>query len=297
MAETIRAFVVANCQAPFIASALELLNPSIKATNLVAFQAKRDKVDVYAEQIAKSDVVLHFDIKQGFLCPPLETANVRAAAGKRAHTITNLYFAGLHPDLVYVGGMNKRLVGPFGDYHSKIALISYLKGVPAVEAAALLQNDRAVETMGYGSVFAASSAELRQRDTANFIPYADRFLSQVAGDRLALYTFNHPAAWVIVDFARFILQTLGIPHEDIPSEVVPAWLLNGPVLPILKSVKAQLGLGFDLTRWKRPAAPNWIDDIEAIEQFHTFYRTVDPKTLIYPALAQDMERFEAARKG
>jgi hypothetical protein len=49
--------------------------------------------------------------------------------------ISNLTFRGTHPDITYIGGLNQRAPGPIGDYHSQIALLTYLMGLNPIEAA------------------------------------------------------------------------------------------------------------------------------------------------------------------
>jgi hypothetical protein len=44
------------------------------------------------------------------------------------HSMTDLVFRGLHPDICYLGSMGRRVQGPLGDAHSKLIISAYLNG-------------------------------------------------------------------------------------------------------------------------------------------------------------------------
>lgn len=219
--------VVANCQGPFIARALELLHPGIAAKSIVVFQADKTKAAQYNKMIATSDFVFHFNVKPGFFLPALEARNIRSAVGDRSKTITNLFFSGLHPDFCYVGGMNQRKPGPFGEYHSRFAITGYKLGLPAAETAALMGDAGLQEQLGYRDAFQNSIDELKHRDTELDIRFASVLEPMMKGGALPMFTFNHPTPWVLLELARHILGEVGLEASRIPYEVVPSWLQGG----------------------------------------------------------------------
>ena len=285
--------VLANCQAPYIARAMELLNPTIRARNVVVFQASADKASQYRTMMETSDFVFHFNVKPGFAVPELEAAKVKALVGERSRTITNLYFRGLHPDLCYVGPMNRRTIGPFGDYHSRAVIAAYRLGLPPAAALKILNTPNFMEALGYRAVFRDSISDLKTRDTELDIGFADQMETLLLGSALPMYTFNHPAPWLILAFARFILESVGLPVDDVPNEILPAWLLNGPVLPVLPTLREWFGLPYSLGRWKPPGTNDWLSTEAAVTLLTQSYATAAPESLRFENDTEFLERFRS----
>lgn len=293
MTNKTRVLVIANCQAPFIARSLEMLNPNITAKGLVVFEAKKDKAEQYRQQMANADHVFHFDVKPGFMVPDFESRNIKAAIGERSHTITNLFFQGLHPDFCYCGAMNKRVQGPFGEYHSRLVIAGYKMGLSAPETAALFARPDVMEALGYRDSFRASMDELKTRDQALDIRFSDRLEPMLTGRALPMYTFNHPAPWVMLEFARHILTQVGMRADPIPYEVLPAWLLNGPVLPVYDAVTDWFGLSYSLPRWKQPGPAGWVSHEEAVQLYHDTNADVAPEALVFAGEEALTEKLKA----
>jgi hypothetical protein len=101
--------------------------------------------------------------------------------------------------MTYIGAMNRRVPGYFGDYHSKLILFSFCAGRSQEECLALF-NGQTYERVGYYGYYAASAEELRQRDHACDVKFAENFLKMVPRD-VTMYTFNHPSGWVFLRLA------------------------------------------------------------------------------------------------
>lgn len=110
--------VVANCQVTPIVKGLSALANVQKIAGLPIhlrgspfFQKLQKRFRTLAE--SHDVTVLSFLLGDRFG----EYATIRLKkAVPRLFTVTNIYFAGLHPDITYVGGQGGRLQSPLGDY-------------------------------------------------------------------------------------------------------------------------------------------------------------------------------------
>jgi len=193
--------VIANCHCLPLADAL----------TLVARKADADFIDVtFAEQphmLAKIDklfspdaaeVVFSFNLSENF--GRIATTALRPVLGPRMITFTNIHFAGLHPDITYLGPMGQRINGFFGDYHSKLVLFCFAQGRSAAQCLALF-NGATYERVGFFESYAAAAAELLQRDGACDVKFAASFLEMLR-ERPCLYTLNHPTGAVFLELAK-----------------------------------------------------------------------------------------------
>lgn len=131
-------------------------------------------------------------------------------------TTTNIYFSGLHPDIVYLGSFpNKRYVSALGDYHSRIIVFSYIQGVSEAECIARFTG-ATYEAAGYFDEFEKSAQELRRRDETVDIKFADQFLETVRNNP-ALYTVNHPIITTIYEQAKKICEFFGVTYDGYPD--------------------------------------------------------------------------------
>jgi hypothetical protein len=195
--------VIANCHCLPLADAL----------TLVARQADADFIDVtfagqphMVEKIDRlfsdhaADVVFSFNLSEHF--GRIATAALRPVLGQRMTTFTNIHFAGLHPDITYLGPMGQRINGFFGDYHSKLVLFCFAQGRGVAECLALF-NGATYERLGFFQSYAAASAELLQRDAACDVKFAAAFLDMLR-DRPCLYTVNHPTGEVFLELGKLL---------------------------------------------------------------------------------------------
>ena len=264
--------IIANCQAPILARFMNAIAPGVRASYIVAQGADVDKASKYMQRMRNSDAILHFDISDSFFCKELTTSFIKSEFPDKSHVITNIYFSGLHPDATYVGRMNKRLQGPFGDYHSKICIAGFELGLPAQTIADIVFSEDAFQSLGYGEEFHSSAETLRARDARADIKYADRLIRHMLNATLLpLYTLNHPASFVLLDYAKFLLAHLDLPFEDVPSNLYPDTLQRQTVIPVLPQIAKRLDLNYSLQKWKRPGAPEWYDYSEAVDLFYKTY--------------------------
>ena len=134
---------------------------------------------------------------------------------ERVVSFTNIYFTGLHPDMTYFGGMGRRVSSPLGDYHSKICLLAFNKGL-SIDQCEKLFNDATYQQLDFYTEWTESEAELRKRDEHLDIKFADEFLEMTKLEP-TLYTFNHPLGIVFNRLLEKIYKHLGLTPLRFPD--------------------------------------------------------------------------------
>lgn len=166
----------------------------------------------------------------------------------RVLSFTNIYFSGLQPDMTYFGGMGKRVMSPLGDYHSKICLLSFIKGY-SPEQCAKLFNSNTYDQLGFYLEWDKSDKELRRRDLTLDIKFADSFL-EMAKNEPTLFTFNHPLGQVFYRLAEKIFTALTLEFPIYPSSffynylATNAWWPVYPEIADFNSIKVGYSMSF-----------------------------------------------------
>ena len=149
-------------------------------------------------------------------------------------TFTNIYFRGLHPDLIYLGGMGNRLTSAVGDYHSIICAMSFLKGLDP-EQCKEKYNVEVYERLGFFSEWERSAEELLKRDSDLDIKFADDFL-RMAKTEPVLFTFNHPVAKPFIQLTNKILTELDLAPLIFTEQFFYNYLSNNTWWPVYPEI-------------------------------------------------------------
>jgi len=245
--------IIANCHCLPLADAFALGARAEKSDFIdVVFAANPDMAAKIAALPAPGgpDHVFSFPLSEQF--GSLATANLRPALDGRLATFTNIHFYGLHPDITYLGAMKKRVTGYFGDYHSKIVLFAYATGRSATDAVALFKG-KVFGQLGFYEAFAASAGELRQREAACDIKFAEVFLQMVRNEP-CLYTVNHPSGSVFLELAAMLAAHRGLKFARHNAAFFQNHLSNTYVWPVYREIAEEHGLPYrSVQHFVRPA--------------------------------------------
>lgn len=226
--------VIANCHVQPIRDGLALCSEIDEVFSVPIHLKNTVHYTNAIEQIQKSDknsfTVLQFD---GLL----EKSDLGDNILSRVHRVlsfTNIYFTGLHPDMTYFGGMGRRISSPLGDYHSKICLLAFKKGL-SVDQCEKLFNDSTYSQLDFFNEWTESKAELQKRDEHLDIKFADDFLEMTKLES-TLYTFNHPLGFVFSRFIEKIYKHLGLNLQRFPDSYFYNYLASNAWWPIYPEI-------------------------------------------------------------
>jgi hypothetical protein len=203
-----------------------------------------------------------------------------------------IVFSGYHPDLVYVGQGDKRIVGPLGDYHSSIALYGYLANLSVAETRLLFCGE-IFEHLGFFDHWDAAKAWLLQESTnstrSGLLGGPQAFPVDVWFDAWVrrgcfMHSINHPKVSVAADLARGILAALKIDGaRGSPEAFAYDDLADQPTWPVYPEIAGRHGIPGDY-QFKLAAQPNkpvrFLPLEEFIERSFEAYRKVDREALV-----------------
>ncbi len=244
--------IISNCQVQPLKHGLAQLcrGAEIESVGIhVIPPAERQKV--LADLVARRKAfkfVLTVPLSEDY--GPLSSARISDAFFPTpVFSITNLTFRGVHPDITYIGGLSQRAPGPIGDYHSLIALLSFLMGLTP-EQAVMLYCDAVYSRMGFYEEFAESLAELKRRDEETTIPIGDD-LEHLVRQGLSFLSHNHPTSFVLAPYVNKIAAWLAERgHVSLtglhiqPSEMIN-FLANSTIFPIYPEIVAHHDLAYE----------------------------------------------------
>lgn len=236
--------IIANCQTQPLAKALSMLNNVDTVVTVPTHQYGTKHFDKPEEAFKcliqdTNTVVLSYNHGPKF--HGYETRLLKQQI-PQFYTLTNIYFSGLHPDIVYVGDQGGRIQSPLGDYHSKIILHSFLTGRSPSDCLARFHGNE-YEQLGFYQEFRKAETELHDRDKGLDIPFAEKFISLLK-ETPCLYTVNHPTPIVFQEYVLVIAQHLGLKAWRHPIEVLPNYLSHSTWWPVYDEIAEAHGLKY-----------------------------------------------------
>lgn len=235
-----KAIVISNCQCFPLACALTAMSADTVfdywAVHLADGKDRAETIAAFVAGVKHTyDLVLTIPLSDQYL--DLSTNRVRATfSGLPIVFISNIVFSGFHPDLCYIFEGNRVVQGALGDYHSRVALYGFLKGMDE-KSTALLFSESVFEQIGYFEEYNKSLNELTRRDLVTDIPVT-LLLQKMLQRCLCFYSTNHPTSAVFINYAKVIVQFLeskglcedsGLPPDPAFDE---GSLIMSPVFPI-----------------------------------------------------------------
>lgn len=226
--------VIANCHVQPIRDGLALSSEIDEVFSIPVHLANTVHYTNAIEQIKKSQKEKFTVLQFGGL---LESASLDPEIVLRIDRVvsfTNIYFTGLHPDMTYFGGMGKRISSPLGDYHSKICLLAFKKGL-SIDQCEKLFNDSTYRQLDFYTEWTESEAELRKRDDHLDIKFADDFF-QMTRRESTLYTFNHPLGIVFSRFLEKIYKYFDLTPSNFPDSYFYNYLSHNAWWPVYPEI-------------------------------------------------------------
>jgi hypothetical protein len=238
-----RIAVIGNCQATALYSYLRRIKGIEVAAVLDVNERGSDGYAVALQRVETRDGIdLVFSQPLSDNLDEIATSKLQGRYGENFVSFTNIYFLGVFPDLSYFGGFGKRFQSPLQDYHSKLALVGFLKGL-TLEDTLALYRPRIYEQMHYFEAYASSMKELRGRDAAIDIQFADEF-DAMTKQQQTLLTVNHPTAPPLARLAERIAQRALGTRASMPHAFAANPLADSAVWPIYPEIVEHCGLSY-----------------------------------------------------
>ena len=304
--DKLRGLVISNCQAAplaqvlsffcrdveFVAFPVHLTHPGNREARVTAMMADAG---------VGADVVLSVPLAADYGAIAADRL-ADTFAGRALFRLHNLYLAGFHPDLTYIGGMGARVLGPMGDYHSLIVACAVAAGLGADDTLGFFRAD-VYRAMGFLEVYPASLAEFRRREAGVDVPFADEMEALLPVAPLFL-TVNHPTGLGFGAYARAIaarLEAAGVTRVvDWPLDpaVLPNALATNSIFPIYPEIAAAHGAAFaGSTIFRPPINPGAVSHFtqaEFVAADHAVLAALGPERLATsPQVKGPLERFRA----
>lgn len=202
--------VVGNCQARPLAQALAALFPTGAEIATVAVVQLLDDADApeYEPGLDAADWIFAQSVAETYPCSFVRTAVLGQRYAHKLRRWPNLFYHGYNPELVYLRGVQGRpLAGPLGDYHNATLLEAWRRGMSAEQALQMHLDDE-YNDLAYRDVPERSLLELARREAGTDVRLTP-WIRERRWEQRLFFTFNHPAAALIAETARQLVEATG----------------------------------------------------------------------------------------
>lgn len=181
-------------------------------------------------RLSLADIVVHHPISDDYPVEFARTSSLRENSRIVRVCVSMVFFAGLQPDIIYVGGPQDRVLSPMGDYHSRIVLLGYLTGLNPTDVLTSFDSDKLYNQLKYYDQFDLSARELVRRDLNCDIPGAPILMERVI-EQPTLFTINHPMNIVFLEIIKATFKKLNLSYRSVVVDYIQPTLAGGPVWP------------------------------------------------------------------
>jgi hypothetical protein len=229
--------VVFNCQHEGIAASLRALLPQAEVINFPAVVVPEATEVARAAVLNACDhlVITGMGQHHGRL-----SSDALLRTGRHVIMLPPFAFTGYHPDSCYVFSDGAIVPGVTGDYHSRLAILGFLAGLSVADTADLY-HDLAFARLGYFTRFAEEGAILAERLGSCGMD-GQGLVRRWTASGCFVHTINHPKIRVLLDYARFVCERIGVTPQEPDPATIPDGLASGPMHPLFPAIAARLGI-------------------------------------------------------
>jgi len=242
--------IVGNCQARPVGHYLSCMCPEINLLpETIVHLSSPESAPQDLSRLDQANLIIAQSVQDGYHASHLATNALRERYGDKVIVWPNLFFNGNCADLAYLTSEdNERLQGPLGAYHNKFVFECWKNNIDESQALDALDSLYSKNASELSMSVEKSLEELHKRDLSSDVNIAEYISSRWQEQRL-FFTFNHPAACLLVELSRQIAEVAGLScsrEVDLDSEHEPL----DPIIPANNArVASILGLHYpaDLT--------------------------------------------------
>lgn len=271
--------VVGNCQAAPLGRILRLLSSDIEvlAVATVHKLANEDEED-YAEHFTNADFIVTQLIAENYRCTFVRTSLLESKYPEKIIRTVNLFYMGYHCEWMYLKDEKSNIItGPMSDYHSRTIWEGWKKN-KSVEQVVTDINCLQYNQSRYSNTMSSSLEELKKRELAADIKITDVLEAEQQNIQL-FFTFNHPSKYLLIAYAKQILNHLGVDiaegevgtlKEPLDRIIIPNNILSGAS----QSQKLIKGVSYEVSPQGESiftTDTKFYSEIELVEAFFRVY--------------------------
>lgn len=273
--------IVGGCQAEGLRESTQALLPKAEVASWHAGVHPPDAPDILLQKLKAYDLVLS-QITPGHGLELLEMDNLRREL-KNVHFMPTIAFPGFHPDMTYILTSQGPLSAVHSDFHSRIAVASYLLGLTP-ERTLTLYNAAVFSALGYFDVFPAARIAMEEtlRESGFVIDgLIDGWLGEIGP---FMFMSNHPHVRLLTTLCRDMYVKLGLLKPKAPVPFVAKDHLSEsftwPVYPALaRRLGIQGSLNFQRPKWLVPPGERDLPLGQYLKDLFAYYAGVERKVL------------------
>ena len=277
-----RWLMVYNSMHVGLQNCLGLFNPALQV-DAIDFAAFEKRYDEFAPTLARYDRII---------TAPHFVANACTDFSQHA-PVTRLpltAFEAYQPDLCYLTVDGQVLRGPMFDYHSKIVVAAWRKGLSVADTRSLFAGAH-YERFGFMGIWDFCKKQYLDSYAEAGVDLAHAFPTW-SREGAFMHSVNHPAIRVVADIARGLLAQDGLSarHTDfLPHDN----LKNAPVWPVYDEIAEALGVRGSML-FKVHNAYRFLELEEFIAgSFEVLSRHPRDAVKVFPMYERSMARIEA----
>ena len=230
--------VISSCQGPALARVIGALADVSVFACAVAKTRNAALAHHVLRMMEAADHILIANLTSAW--GQFSRANLKARFGDKVVVYHRPFFEAFHPDLAY--GEPDGPKSAVGDYHSRIVVDSFQRGLDEDRCAARFTADE-YRRMGFEQIAAKAFEKLEKKDLDVDIGIADLVRDNMRRVPL-FYTVNHPTSALSELMARRYLDHLGIRSAATQALLNPTELSYGAIWPVDAAWAGIMGLSW-----------------------------------------------------
>lgn len=240
--------ILGNCQGPNLARTIaNISNSEISICGLEIMQFSHNRERFLQTLLASDVIVTCKTYSEEF--KEISFEHIDTLKPGNVFEYSPIYFAGLHPDICYLGARGQRIFSAVGDYNSRILVNAFLQ-YKTEEEANYLFDKQVFLNAGYLDAFDTAKDEFFRRENAlshKSITFADLFFENIITLPL-LYSVNHPTSALLNLMSKRICSKIGIEVTDVADALLSNALIDNVIWPLYNDICEYHGLKYRTNR-------------------------------------------------
>lgn len=223
-------------------------NDHVAFTRIQDLESNRDLSERFLVVAGQADIFLHIPVNDDHPAELARGSSIAALPAPVKVRLPNLFFRGLHPDLVILRStaghiQGPHILGPLSHYLSRSLVTAFLRGLSIKMAFAELLQSSMLGHDEAEAVCEDSLFELKLREGRCDVVASDIVAENFRSEYL-FHSINHPTHVMVMKFAERIFSFVGLSFSKVnPEAIYPAMGIH-QAWAIPQRLADRLGLTF-----------------------------------------------------